>query len=406
MTARAATAPGAGPGSATGAWLFPLVLVATLVQNYFDLMTLLTGGGLDIGSYTGPIWLKVGKDVVYGLLLVAIAVQALRLRRAPVTDHAFALLLVLGMLATISLLQNGAVVAAIGVRWALPFLLFILLGDWAPHVEPRKAALWLLTGVVVCLAAQVYQLFNMPPVFGEVLPGIPARTPGIFIAPNSTAFFACASAAAIRAYEPDDRRLGWAAVLLALGVSLLAQSGTGIVAAAILVLQMASARQPALFWVLAVAGGAAIFLSLDRITQRDDYVALSGGGRVEVFLDIVRRSFVSIDRFGIFTNAANLQVATSQEKVASDSLVASWIGNLGIMALPAAVLTVLFVRERMRPMDWRRAAPCLIVFALFAMTTIVFEAFPMNLYLALGLWAAVGDPAAAATPVEAEPVHG
>ena len=393
MTAVAETLPRAEPGTTTGAWLFPVVLVATLVQNYFNLMTLLSGGGLDIGSYSGPIWLKVGKDLVYGMLLVAVAVQALRLRRTPVSDHAFAILLVVGMMALVSLLANGAMIAALGVRWAIPFLLFLLMGDWAPRIEPRKAVFWLLSGTVLCLAAQVYQLFNMPPVFGEVLPGIPARTPGIFIAPNSTAFFACASAAAVRAYAPQERSWGWAAVLLALVVSLLAQSGTGIVAAAILVLQMGSARRPAAFWVLATLGGAAIFLSLDRITQRDDYVALSGGGRVEVFLDIVRRSFVSIGSFGVFTNAANLQVATAQEKVASDSLVASWLGNLGLMAVPAAILTFLFVKERMRPMDWSRAGPCLIVFALFAMTTIVFEAFPMNLYLALGLWASVGSPA-------------
>ena len=393
MSALAETVPRTELGTTTGAWLFPVVLVATLVQNYFDLMTLLSGGGLDIGSYSGPIWLKVGKDLVYGMLLVAVAVQALRLRRAPVSDHAFAILLVVGMMALVSLLANGAMIAALGVRWALPFLLFLLMGDWAPRIEPRKAVLWLLAGTVVCLAAQIYQLFNMPPVFGEVLPGIPARTPGIFIAPNSTAFFACASAAAVRAYAPQERNWGWAAVLLALAVSLLAQSGTGIVAAAILILQMSSARRPAIVWILATLGGAVIFLSLDRITQRDDYVALSGGGRVEVLFDTVRRSFVSIGNFGVFTNAANLQVATSQEKVASDSLVASWLGNLGLMAVPAAILTFLFVRERMRPMDWSRAGPCLIVFALFAMTTIVFEAFPMNLYLAVGLWAAVGTPA-------------
>jgi hypothetical protein len=376
----------------SGAWLFPAALAATLVQNYFDLTTLLAGGGLDLASYGGPLWMKLGKDLIYVGIAAAVAWQGFRLRRIPATPGSFAVLVVVAMLIAITLVANGPVIAVIGFRWVLPFLLFLAMGDWAPLIDRRAARWWLLGGVLLCLAAQVYELFHMPTVFGAIFGGLAARTPGIFVTPNSAAFFACASAATIRALEPDDPAWGWAAVLLAFAVSALTQSGTGIIVTSILVLQMGARHRPVIFWAVALGGSAVLFLNLDVLTQRDDYVAVSGGTRLELLEFIVRRSFLSLTHFGVFTNAAYLQFANAGDSIVSDSLVASWMGNFGAMAIPAAVLTGLFVVGRIDRATWPRVEPVLMVFALFAMTTVIFEAFPMNVYLAIGFWAAVGQP--------------
>ncbi|MGH8846605.1 MAG: hypothetical protein ACREXQ_05080, partial [Polaromonas sp.] len=120
----------------------------------------------------------------------------------------------------------------------------------------------------------------------------------------------------------------------------------------------------------------------------EDYVELSGGGRLDAFLDIARDSAFSVARFGLYTNTANLQSANPEDQLAPDSLMASWAGNFGFFAVLAAVLSALFIRYRMRAVDWSGAMPCVLVFGIFSMTTIVFEAFPMNLYLALGIWSA------------------
>jgi hypothetical protein len=46
----------------------------------------------------------------------------------------------------------------------------------------------------------------------------------------------------------------------------------------------------------------------------------------------------------------------------------------------------------MPDIDWKRAMPCVVVLGLFSLTTVVFEAFPMNLYLAFGIWLSRKNP--------------
>lgn len=372
-----------------GTWLFPALLAATLLQNYYDLTAIFSGENLALYTYEGPLIYKIGKDSLYLALAAAIMVQATRLRRWPLSDYAIAILFVVAVLFVASFAANGAIVAIIGVRWILPFLIFLSLRDWSLALNTRAATTWLLIGLAACLGAQVYELFNMPPVFGEVLPGIPARTPGIFIAPNSAAFFGCASAACILAFSDSGRFAQAAGVWAAVLISSLAQSGTGMVVSIVIALRWFLHGRPWAFWSTTILALAFVLPNLDQVTQRQpDYVELSGGGRLEALSNIVEKGLFSVTQFGVFTNAANLRSENPEDQVAADSLVASWIGNLGLLSVVVTLLTAMFIAHRMREVDWRRAAPCVIVFALFSMTSIVFEAFPMNLYLALGIWAA------------------
>lgn len=375
-------------GNHVGAWLFPALLIAVLLQNYYDLMEIFSGAPLALYAYEGPIIYKIGKDVLYISLLIAIFWRAKVLGRLPLTDYSLSIALVVTLLFFVSMLSNGPIIAALGVRWSLPLFLFLILRDWTFVLDTRAAARWLFIGMILCFGAQVYELFNMPPVFGELLPGVSARTPGIFLAPNSAAFFACASAACILVFSMNHRRFKWSAVLLSILISVLAQSGTGMVVSFLLLLRLMVGHRPFLFWSIGLIGIGISMPNLDLLTQRDDYVSLSGGGRIEVLADITRNSAFSISNFGLYTNAANLNSANPEEQVAADSLIASWIGNFGAASLIVLALLSLFIIFRMRNVDWRLASPCVIVFALFSMTTIVFEAFPMNIYIAIGLWSA------------------
>lgn len=384
-----ASVPQGHERAARGRWLFPLLLLATLPQNYYDLSAIFAGQPLALYTYQGPILLKLGKDFVY-LLLFAVALwDGLVERRSPLEDFAMLIVLVIGMLFAVSLVQNGAFVALIGVRWALPFLLFFILRHWAAELDTRVAGRWILGGLGLAVAAQFVQLALMPPVYGEVLPGIPARTPGIFLLPNSAAFFGCASAACILAFpdsSPAQKR--WA-VLGSIVTSALAQSGTGVIVSMVLALRWIAAGQPIVFWSLALVAISAVFPNLEHLMGREmDYLAESGGGRIDVLVDIVREAMMSVDNFGRYTNAANLQADNPAGEVAVDSLVAAWVGNFGLAALPLLFLVALFAAFRMNHIDWGRAAPCLLVLILFSFTTVVFEAFPMNLYLVLGIWGA------------------
>jgi hypothetical protein len=394
-----AASPQALDRGSRGRWLFPLLLLATLPQNYYDLSAIFAGQPLALYTYQGPIVLKLGKDFVY-LLLFGIALwDGMIERRSPLEDFGTLVVLIIGMLFAVSLVQNGAFVALIGVRWTLPFLLFFVLRHWASELDTRVAARWVMAGLVLAVGAQFAQVALMPPVYGEVLPGIPARTPGIFLLPNSAAFFGCSSAACILAFPGSSTaQRGWA-VLLSIVTSALAQSGTGVIVSMVLALRWMTTGRPLTFWCLTVAAVAAVFPNLEQIMGREvDYLAESGGGRIEVLLGIARDAMTAVDNFGSYTNAANLQADNPAGEVAVDSLVAAWIGNFGLAALPVLFLVALFAAYRMDDIDWKRAAPCVLVLVLFSFTTVVFEAFPMNLYLLLGIWGARKCTAGGARP--------
>lgn len=369
-------------------WIFPVMLLAAVLQNYYDIGEMFAGGGVALYKYEGPIIYKLGKDFIYLALLVVIVWRAISIRKSPISYYSFCLIALVTFLSIFSALVNGLFVAAMGLRWALPFVLFMLLRDWSGTLDARGAVRWLIIGLMACLGAQLYQIFNMPPVFGEVLPGIPARTPGIFAAPNSAAFFACTSAAGIMVFAPENKKLQMISMIFASCISLLAQSGTGIVTSFVLILRIMTGRSAVLFWGMALLTVIFSIPNLDFLMMREDYVELSGGGRIDALSHIVKNTVLSLSNFGIYTNAANLLTRNPEDQLAPDSLVASWIGNFGVLTLLSITLTYLFIRRQMRVVDWTRAAPCVIVLAIFAMTTIVFEAFPMNIYLALSLWSA------------------
>ena len=371
-----------------GGTFFLVILAVTLSQNFYDLLSVMDGAGLNLMAYEGPLFIKLLKDVVYSALL-ALSI-ALLLRRGYLPIIPLTILLLIFAAFALSAVRHDLVTGLIGLRWSAPLILFMLMAD-LPRLVHRKNSSWcLIFGLTICIGAQIYQLFNMPPIHGEVF-GLAARTPGFFLAPNSAAFFACSSAACVAALMPNDRLLKIVSSVLAITICLLAQSGTGIITAAILIVWQFSGR---INWSFAALGAlvfAVLFLNLNAITMRNDYVAESGGIRVQVFMDVLAKSFDSFGDFGVYTNAAILREGTLAPAFVLDSLWASLFGNFGLLSLLLFPLFALFVFVDMRHMNWQRAMPAAITFFLFSMTTIVFEAFPMNLLLSLAIWCSLAN---------------
>jgi hypothetical protein len=381
----------ARPGVSRGnAWLMPCLLSATLFQNLWVLSEVMSGEALSLSTYDGPLWQKLTKDCIYVFIAVGILTRARMLRSSPFTVHSAVMACVIAALGLMSAISHSFLIGIAGLRWVLPFLLFLLMKNWVRRLDVKSTTSWFILGLAACLAAQIYQLMYMPPVFGEVLPGIPARVPGIFIAPNSAAFFACASAACVLTLHGGAPRMSILSLLMAAAICALTQSGAGILTIALLIVHLALRRHPTLFWAAAVVTIVLIFPNLDQITLRDDFLLLSGGSRLERFIEITQEAGLSFNSLGLYTNATNL-LSEAGSTVAVDSLLASWIGNFGLMAAPLVLFTALFVRRSMGDISMSRATPCVIVFAAFSVTTIVFEAFPMNIHLAIGLWLARKD---------------
>lgn len=380
-----------------GTLLLAAIVALGLLQSATDMLQLFRDGQIDLLSYDGSPWLKVAKDALVVLGLAVPSLIAIVAFRARVLTRDSTLVLSIVVVATaISIVQNGPVVAAAGLRWFLPIALIFLLPAFPPAFRPATASRLLLAAMTVNFAAQCVEVFTMPPVYGQVWFGLSARTPGFFLVPNSAAFFACVCTAAVLSFE---RRTTAAKAALVIGTAscVLTQSGTGLVAIATLWLVTFGGARRAGIVLLGLLALPLLFFGLDSITGRDDYLRLSGGERLRVFTDLVLPVAFQIDGFGVFTNTASLvldraRTAPEGTVVAIDSFIGAFVGNFGAFALPVALLTVRFA-VRSRYLDWRRLSPLLVVYGLFAFTTIVTEAFPMSVLLPVLAWASAHEAA-------------
>jgi len=354
------------------------------------LIAILEGGDLSLHTYTGPIFVKLLKDILFFSLIFMIIISSTIKGESFLKETLIFIFLLMLILFFLSLNFNGIYIALLGVRWFIPLFVFLIMGNWVASLNTHKLKFWIYIGLYLCLLAQIVQLFIMPPVFGFIFGNIPARTPGIFMAPNSTAFFGCASAALIISASKGSYKESLYASFISLLISLLAQSGTGIIVSFLLIMTILTERNVIMRFVVLPVVLILGFMSLNIITQRDNYLELSGGGRIDVLIDIFEQSlyqYYAVNGLGVFTNAANLSSDNPELMVAPDSLIASMIGNLGVFFLPICVLLVLFYRNYLIKNNISSSCyiPVLLVFILFSFTTIVFEAFPMNLYLAIAL---------------------
>lgn len=370
-----------------GRWLIFALIIPMLTQNYYDILSIFEGESLALHTYQGPLVMKLGKDICYFLILLAIGWNFKKNKRLSNPGIIALFFLLAAWLMMFSVYANGFIVALVGFRWLIPFFIFLLMGNWVKTIDRDFFVYFLSIALLGCFVVQVIQLFFMPPVFGEILPGLSARAPGYFLAPNSAAFFGCSSASLIMVVQRYRGKFTLTSILLAVCIAALAQSGTGLVVSLLLLLWYFLYPKLKVFLFVGILLTPIAFLNLNVLTQRDDYLELSGGGRLHALQNIFIESFGSITTFGKYTNAANLLSDNPYNQVAADSLVASWIGNFGIFGLLATLLIILFVIVSKAQYQRNFVVAPLIVFMLFSMTTIIFEAFPMNVILALSiLW--------------------
>ncbi|OHD14850.1 MAG: hypothetical protein A2Z96_08005 [Spirochaetes bacterium GWB1_48_6] len=229
-------------------------------------------------------------------------------------------------------------------------------------------------------AFQVVQLFTMSHFYGLQLGGLAARTPGLFLVPNSAAFFS--TFFLFLALYGEERQKTFS-VVMALASVFLTQSGTGIVICVILIYLKAVPKKftPVLPWFLfsGCVGVILMFFAFSPALGRgSDYIAVSGGTRLRIFLDALARSNFLSYTFGAGTNSSQLLGFT---EFAVDSIYASIVINLGwgalLIILIIAAITIFKNRKR------KRNTAFMLMYGLFGATTIFLEAFPMNYLFSL-----------------------
>lgn len=358
-----------------------------MFQNYFDLQSIMSGESLKLYEAQGPLILRASKDITYLFIIIALLYYSYNNEQRDI-GYSFSLLLIICLiLFVVSAGKHDWLTAALGLRWITPLLIFMLMKDWVRKYDGFRGVAWVYAGMLICVGVQIYQLFNMPPVFGTIF-GLSARTPGFFLAPNTASFFGCTCAVFVSVFGRGNFKHKAAGAVIAFAISALAQSGTGIVVSAFLLLHVFLARSQAILFFAVGLAFLWILPNLDALLSRDGFTALSGGGRIDRFNEIVSESAFSLNNFGYYTNAANLADSMSQYRKAVDSLIASFIGNFGALTALVVTIITLFVFQNFKGTKIENISSTLFVFSVFAFSTIIFEAYPMNIILALSFWGA------------------
>lgn len=379
-----------------------LVVVTGVVQNFFEIWTLFLNKSYSFTAYEGPLIFKIFKDLfVVFLILFSLAFGWVK-KSKPLTLESILCVLLVAFLFFLSTMANGVMIAAAGLRWFLPVLLFMVFRSFAGDVKIEMLTRLLYALLSVCVGVQVLQLFYMPPIYGVIGPDLAARVPGFFIFPNTTAFFASVATSCVLVYG-KSHFMRVSSVILCAVSSGLAQSGTGILVSLFLSLFYFFGRYRKLIICVAPLVLIPVLFFLDDITGRDDFLALSGGGRLEVFARIATTKFASYDSFGLFTNTGVLVSGRFFEggddvATVADSMFAAMAGNLGLYSLLVVFSLACYLWNRTAEIDWPKLMPVAGVYLLFSFTTIISEAYPMNLLLTFLMWS---SPASARHPVDA-----
>ena len=283
-----------------------------------------------------------------------------------------------------------------GFRWVIPMLLTALMIDFVDRALIVKVGKAVIFMYILHFATQLIELVWMPPYFGNSSLNLP-RVPGLFVIAGTGALFTILSLFWAMYYSKKGILRSF--VLWTAPASLLfISSGTGIVVGVFLYLLFAyevvgsigfaavkaSFRMLLLASVVIVPVIALVFLN--DLTGRDNYVEISGGSRLNIFLDEWENFSLLSTRFGEATNTAVLATMSGMVDdhgaIIVDSMVTSAMVNLG---LPLAVLFLMLplISLASSKSELIPRLSLLFIGVAFSAVTIIVEIFPANLLCAV-----------------------
>ena len=357
-----------------------LALLITTILNIGEISALISGTLKDQSELYTPIYIKATKDIIMCFLIFLLAVRYLSKNISIsyiILVLFFLLIIYINIMSSILYGNDGFIIY--GLRWIYPLLIFIL-GikvfqiNWLSKSFEKAFILVFLFH----FSLQIYQFFSGITWFG-LLGNYSSRNPGIFLLPNTGAFFSNIVLYWFMYHSQLTSFVKNFMVFLAVISIVLTSSGTGIsVLAFLVILYLSSRKAVALLPIFILI--LPFMLKFVSTTRGDDYVEVSGGGRLGIFLETFGKTNIFAENFGYFTNVS---VLVGGGNAIMDSTYASVLGNLGILGL-MVVIGILFYLIFMSYLKLDKVKlSFLIIIASFSATTIIFEAYPMNLLLSL-----------------------
>lgn len=325
---------------------------------------------------------KFSKDIVFILLIFTGAIDFLirDLLNKKVLFYLF-LTCILVLPPLFLSLGNEISITASGIRWIIPILVpvFVFRAISPDFLHSFSKYIYYL--LLLHLFVQILQMFFAVSWYGTSAFGLNLRNPGLFLIPNTGAFFTVVclyTSLFITDYTNSKKNF---IVLISTVSVFLTLSGTGFVVF-IFVLVFYFARKEMIKWYLLILPFGIIFIYFFIIflSARDaKYVETSGGTRLTIFVENFMKSDFISSNFGFGTNTA---VMLGKGEI-MDSTFASLIVNLGYFGF-FAVLCILFLLISYSIISFNKSLfVFFVVFVLFSFTTIISEVYPVNLIMGL-----------------------
>lgn len=368
--------------------LIVVVVALTPILSVGELLSLLQGSIQSQVIVSTPFYIKLIKDFFVVAVMCIGVVHMLRSGRTNRLAVPFLVLLAYTGIVAVSG-SDSVTLALAGIRWIMPVFLPFLLYDFVDEQLLQRLARVLGWLLVLEVVLQVAELYFMSHWYGAIVFGLAARVPGFFVIPVTAGFFALITLFFAVFFERSNEMRRAVYVLAPISLAL-TQSGTGLVVLVLMVTVISLGVRR--IWLMLPLGAALmilIFPLLPLLTGRPaDYVAVSGGTRIEIFRDLLSKSEWIPSAFGYVTNTAvsllaNGALNSNAIPTIVDSTYSSVWGNLGI---PGGIFFGLFIASWMIAVIGSRRLDLYVatgIFVLYGFTTILFETFPMNILLAV-----------------------
>lgn len=285
-----------------------------------------------------------------------------------------------------------------GFRWAMPlFLPFVLYPFLDLRVE-QSVSRALIPVFGIHFAVQVLQFLFPIGWFGVSPLGFGVRSPGVFLIPNTAAFFAIIVMHFSDEYWQGNRkRKRLIRLLSSLSVALTA-SGTGYVVVFLYWIVTWTRKRHhsivlfALPLIIFVSLGTLLLVPRGGAGGVANYVRVSGGTRVNILLDAIERSGFYSDHFGAGTNTGVLlQSAFGYvgDAVVADSTPAAFVINWGMAGLVGWLILLVCIWGVAHIRNSPPLTMALIFTTLFSMTTVISEVRPAGVLALISVAAAL-----------------
>lgn len=365
-----------------------IILLAFILTPIFTIkesMALIFGGIISQTEIATPIYIKLLKDLMF-IMLILFSILGIFYSKRILKINIFLILYIIFLLLIAYLFKNDLIIFFSGIRWLIPFMLMLLL---IPYITKELIIKISYIGFYLFIfhfSIQLFQLFFAGAWFGLNAFGLSARNPGIFFIPSTSAFFTILILFLNMFYMDDQKIKRFIFILSPISVFLTA-SGSGVVVYMVIVLlYLLKKRYMSLLPILGIVLFLIVFLTLEDIVGRKDFIELSFGVRIMIFLELLQNSDLFSSNFGYATNTGVLIGSFSGVENAAfvaDSTYASILGNLGLFTF---ILVMLFIFLSLF-LAWlqkdREKLIFILIYFLFSATTIIFEAYPMNLLFSI-----------------------